>query len=327
MQHARTIAMADTLLTDGRAEDVADMVTPLLDSVTAPAASTGQILLRARMARVEVVHRDRPERAFELLPSIDEVADACTCVRAEVALWRGWAHAHSPETVEEATRALHLLKQGQELFASICDPVGRCWALLGWAQAYVALEEYGLMRRVLDDASALLDQLQDTQAEHWLHELRRRARTEGPEGRAESAAATVDPTTAVDGFIAESREMQAVAETIRQIQPSHSPVLVTGESGAGKRLAGRTIHETSVRADGPVETISCDPTQAGEPLEAQLFGTEGDGTSRSGAVHAAHGGTLIVEDIDALPPSLQSSLLEFLDTGTLPIEGAEPVDV
>ena len=322
MRHARTIAMATTLLADGRAEDVADMVTPLLDSVTAPAASTGQILLRGRMARVEVAHRDRPERAFELLPSIDEVGDACTCVRAEVALWRGWALTRQPDTVNEATQALHLLKESQELFASICDPAGRCWALLGRAQAYEALDEYGLMRHVLNDASALLDRLQDTQAEHWLHKLRSRARTEDQEDR------TVDPTTAVDGFIAESREMQKVAETIRQIQPSHSPVLITGEGGAGKHLVARTIHETSVRGDGPVETIACNPTQTGGPLEAQLFGTKGDEGPRSGAAQAADGGTLIVEDIDALSPSLQSSLLRVLDTGTVPGGSeAEPVDV
>ena len=324
MRHARTIAMATTLLADGRAEDVAEMVTPLLDAITAPAADTGQILLRGRMARVEVAHRDRPGRAFDLLPPIDEIGDACTCVRAEVALWRGWAHARRSDTIDETTRALHLLKESQELFASICDPAGRCWALLGRAQAYDALDEYGLMRRVLDDASALLDRLQDTQAERWLHELRSRVRAEEPADR------PVDPTMVVDGFIAESREMQAVAETIREIQPSHSPVLLTGESGTGKRLVARTIHETSGRADGPVETISCDPTQAGEPLEAQLFGTKGNDASRSGAVQAADGGTLIVEDIDALPPSLQSSLLDLLDTGTLPAEGdedTEPVDV
>jgi DNA-binding NtrC family response regulator/tetratricopeptide (TPR) repeat protein len=499
----------------------------LLDSVTAPAAHTGQILLRGLMARVEVAHRDRPERAFELTPSTDEVDDSCTCVRAEVALWRGWGHARRSETVDEATRALHLLKESQELFASICDPLGRAWALLGRAQAYATLEEYGLMRRVLDDASALLNRLQDTQAERWLHELsipalriadryeqaerhvvalrsvaeewddrrvrghatahaallqyaseaapsdiidtaetaasllrqrdgstatsllravrahvgalsrqaawgdafgllddaaaslpnnssvekslqtlraqvalrrgnaehalsmlddvferrlsltpnlqrsriallygktfaaqgrpdeaetwlRRAHRTARETGHraneqraregltdlftdwAETTRTTVHPADAVEGFVAESREMQAVADTVRQIQPSHSPVLITGEGGAGKRLVARTIHATSVRSDGPVKQVSCDPTQAGESLEAQLFGTTGDGMFQSGAVRAAHGGTLIIEDIDALPSSLQSSLLRLLDTGAVAgghDADAEPVDV
>jgi len=549
MDHARTIAMAGTLLVDGRAEDVADMVEPLLDPVTAPAASTGQILLRGLMARVEVAHRDRLHPAFDLLPSVEEVTNSCTCARAEVALWRGWAHARRSEAVDEATRALHLLKESQELFASICDPVGRCWALLGQARAYYALEEYGLMRHVLDDAATLLDRLQDTQAKRWLHELRipalrfadryeraeehaaalrsiaeewndhrvrghaiahvallrydleapspdiiddaetamsllrqsdaatyasllratrahvgalcRRAAWGEAFGRIDDAAslladdssaeailrtlrarvalrrgnaehalsvlddvfkrtlvptpdlqrsrvallygvafreqgrsdmaetwlrrahrtaretghrvtqehalralrdvdgeltsvprsddetaslpdasqpartvaspAPTDPADVIDGFVAESREMQAVADTIRQVQPSRSPVLVTGEGGVGKRLVARAVHATSERADGPVETIACAPTQTEEPLKTQLFGEVRDGgTQRSGAVHAADGGTLIVEDVDALPLSVQSLLLHLLDTGEVSVEddrNAEPVDV
>lgn len=529
MDHARTIAMATTLLADGRAEDVADMIEPLLDSVTAPAASTGQILLRGRMARVEMVHRGRPERAFELLPEVEEVSDLCTCVRAEVALWRGWGHARRSETIDKATRALHLLKESQELFASICEPVGRGWALLGRARAYLALEEHGLLRRVLDDAASLLDRLQDTQAERWLHNLyipafrftgqyeqahehvealrsisadrndhrmrgrvaahaavlrsdrgaesssiiehaetarallrqeasvaaepllwateahvealsrredwraaldliddtenalpndssaktsvqtlraqvalrrgdaeralilldeafdrtlspqpglqrssvallygnvlraqnhldeaetwfrraRRTARETGhhvnhrraeealndaPEGDSDSSPSiTNDPTETLDGFVAESREMQAVADTIQQIQPSHSPVLITGERGAGKRLVARAVHATSKRADGPVKTISCAPTQTEEPLEARLFGSvEDDGGRRPGAVHAADGGTLVIEDIDALPLPLQSSLLSLLSTDEARPDGrtdAEPVNL
>lgn len=313
MDHARTIAMATTLLADGRAEAVTEMVEPLLDPVTAPAASTGQILLRGLLARVEVTHRDRPDLALDLLPTAEAVSDSCTCVRADVALWRGWAHVRRAESVDEATRGLHLLKESRELFASICDPVGRCWALLGQAAAYDALDEPGLLHRVLDDASDLLDRLKDTPARWWLHELRGRSDSAASEHEATSPAAATDPTTAVDGFVAESRAMQSVAQTIRKIQPSRSPVLITGESGAGKRLVARTIHATSPRADGPLEHVSCDPTQAGASLEAQLFGAKTDGVPRRGAVQAADGGTLIIDDIDALPRPLQSSLLDLLD--------------
>lgn len=317
MDHARTIAMATTLLADGRAEAVTDMVEPLLNPVTAPAASTGQILLRGLLARVEVTHRERPDSALDLLPTAEEVTDLCTCVRADVALWRGWAHVRRAESVDEATRGLHLLKESRELFASICDPVGRCWALLGQAAAYDALDEPGLLHRVLDDASDLLDRLKDTPARRWLHELRGQSCSAASGHEATQPGTmrdtTTDPSTAVDGFVAESRAMQAVAETIRKIQPSRSPVLITGEGGAGKRLVARTIHATSPRADGPLEHVSCDPTQAGASLETQLFGAETDGASHRGAVQAADGGTLIIDDIDALPRPLHSSLLDLLD--------------
>jgi len=330
MDHARTIAMATTLLADGRAEAVTDMVEPLLDPVTAPAASTGQILLRGLLARVEVTHRDRPDSALDLLPTAEEVTGLCTCVRADVALWRGWAYVRRAESVDEATRGLHLLKESRELFASICDPVGRCWALLGQAAAYEALDEPGLLHRVLDDASGLLDRLKDTPAKQWLHELRGRSDSAACEREATPPEATTDPTTAVDGFVAESRAMQAVAQTIRKIQPSRSPVLITGEGGAGKRLVARTIHATSPRANGPLEHVSCDPTQAGASLEAQLFGAETEGAPRRGAVQAADGGTLIIDDIDALPRPLQSSLLDLLDGNASPLAetaGGDPLDV
>lgn len=176
--------MATTLLADGRAADVADMVEPLLDPVKAPAASTGQILLRGLMARVEIAHRDHLDEGLALLPEPEDVHDLCTCVRAEVALWRGWAHARRP--AGETTRALRLLEESRKLFATINDPLGRCWALLGRAQAYFAIDEYALMRPVLDDGAALLDHLRETQAKRWLHELRIRAlRFEGRYDEAE----------------------------------------------------------------------------------------------------------------------------------------------
>lgn len=532
MRHARTIAMATTLLADGRTGDVADMVEPLLDPVSAPAARTGQILLRGLMARVEVLRRGRPERALELLPTLDEVSSLCTCVRAEASLWRGWARVRRPTTLDETTRGLRQLKEGHDLYRSIHDPVSRTWALLGQARAYAALNEYGLMRRILDDTAPLTDRLQDTQAQRWLHDLRvETLRTEGDFERAhdhltalrdiganwnaprlqgrdaahaallrlyqeaspavileeadtalshlrrlsdipprpflwavrarvgalcrqdetadalallDDAEATLinvptveaslqmlrarvalrrgnaeharslldaafdrsppslpdlsqsevallygrvfahqdryeeaqrwlhtaertaresghrlhqkraedrvqtlesrsdapsassfpqstDPTAAVEGFVAESRAMQSVADTIRRIRPSRSPVLITGEGGSGKRLVAQALHETSVRAQGPLESVSCAPTQPEEPLRNQLFGaSSNDGARGLGAVQAAQGGTLVLEDIDALPQSLQSSLLRLLNTGAVPApdgDSEEPVDV
>ena len=171
MEHAQTIAMARNLLAEGRAEDVVQMVDPLLAPVDAPPASTGQIMLRALRARVEVVHQDDTERALTLLPSLDAISDLCTCARAEVALWRGWAHARRHGDANEAARALRLLDRAADLFDSIHDPDGRCWALLGRAQAFFAIDEYALMRHVLRDAAPLVDKLHDEQIERWHHEL------------------------------------------------------------------------------------------------------------------------------------------------------------
>jgi len=171
MDHAQTIAMATDLLADGRAEDVVQMVDPLLEPVEAPAASTGQLLLRGLRARIEVVHRDRPERALEYLPPLDAVQDLCACVRAEVGLWRGWVHARRSSRPTVAAQALDLLDDTAALFTSLHDPRGRCWTLLGRAQAQFHLGEYALMRHSLKDAAPLVDRLDDRSAERWVHDL------------------------------------------------------------------------------------------------------------------------------------------------------------
>jgi len=171
MDHAQTIAMATDLLADGRAEDVVQMVDPLLEPVEAPAASTGQLLLRGLRARIEVVHRDRPARALEYLPSPSAVQDLCACVRAEVGLWRGWVHARRSSRPAVAIRALGLLEDADDLFGSIHDPRGRCWARLGRARALFSLGEYALMRRTLDDAEPLVGRLDEDGTQRWFHDL------------------------------------------------------------------------------------------------------------------------------------------------------------
>ena len=171
MDHAKTIAMARDLLGDGRAGDVVQMVDPLLEHVDAPARSTGQLLLHAVRAQIEVAYRDRPDRALDLLPPLSDVHELCTCVRAEVALWRGWARARQLQEARTADRALHQLQHAAELFDSIHDPRGRVWALLGQAQTYERLEEYALLRNVLSTVEDLRPSLNNRLIDRWVHEL------------------------------------------------------------------------------------------------------------------------------------------------------------
>jgi DNA-binding NtrC family response regulator len=134
----------------------------------------------------------------------------------------------------------------------------------------------------------------------------------------------------VEGFVAESDAMQAVADQVRRIRTSHSPALLTGEGGVGKRLLARAVHATSERADGPFRHVACANMQH-EPIAERLFGVvDAEGALTPGAVHHADGGTLLVEDVDALSPAVQSSLLHLLEAGEAVPEGgteALPVDV
>jgi DNA-binding NtrC family response regulator len=171
MDHAKTIAMAQDLLAEGRGDDVVRMVDPLLDPIGAPAADTGQLLLRALRAKVSIVVHETPGDALDLLPPRAAVADLCTCVRADVTLWHGWAHALRNEEVGEATQALRLLDSARELHASIHDASGQCWALLGTALAYASLDEYAALRQVLNEADPWVSELDDGLAKQWLHRL------------------------------------------------------------------------------------------------------------------------------------------------------------
>ncbi len=148
----------------------------------------------------------------------------------------------------------------------------------------------------------------------------------GAEGRA-----THDAQTAATPFIGHSEAMQAVARTIRKIATDDAPVLITGETGTGKELAARQIHHASRRADGPFVSINCGALSP-QTLPTELFGHERSafaGTpGRAGRIEAANGGTLLLEEIDALPAAQQAGLLRFLEEGTIErIGGLESVAV
>ena len=172
MEHAQTIAMATDLLAEGRAEDVVQMVDPLLTDDPPSPQQTGQVRLRTLRARIEIVDRGRPDAGRAYLPALSAIDDLCTCVRAQVALWRGWACAQPQAEAHAPSRALYLLNEADALFQSIHDPQGRCWALLGRARAYERLEEYAQVEDTLDASASLLSALDSSAASRWDHQLR-----------------------------------------------------------------------------------------------------------------------------------------------------------
>lgn len=105
------------------------------------------------------------------------------------------------------------------------------------------------------------------------------------------------------------------------------PVLVTGETGAGKEVAARALHEVSHRHDGPLIAINCGAI-APQLMAAELFGhVEGafTGARRGGSagkIEAAQGGTLLLDEIGDMPLELQVGLLRMLDSGEVLRVGA-----
>jgi two-component system response regulator HydG len=115
-----------------------------------------------------------------------------------------------------------------------------------------------------------------------------------------------------------SPAMQEVFRLIERVGPTGANVLLTGESGSGKELAARSIHECSARRDGPFVAINCGAIPAGL-IEAELFGYEegsftGAHRTHDGVFERAQGGTLLLDEITELPLDMQSRLLRVLES-------------
>lgn len=119
-------------------------------------------------------------------------------------------------------------------------------------------------------------------------------------------------------LIGASLVMRELFAKLQSIAPRETTVLVTGETGTGKELAARALHEHSGRR-GPFLTIDCTGLQV-TTAEAALFGARkgaytGATADRAGFFEAAHGGTLFVDEIGELPLELQMKFLRFLERG------------
>jgi two-component system nitrogen regulation response regulator NtrX len=118
-------------------------------------------------------------------------------------------------------------------------------------------------------------------------------------------------------MLSQSPEMHHVFETIRMLAPTDATVVVEGETGTGKELVARTIHQLSPRRNGPFITINC----GGLPetlFESELFGYErgtftGADQARPGKIELAHGGTLFLDEIENMSLSMQAKLLLVLN--------------
>jgi len=119
-----------------------------------------------------------------------------------------------------------------------------------------------------------------------------------------------------DNIVADSKKMQAVLALIERVAPTNVTVLIGGESGVGKDLVARAIHQHSQRAAGPFVKINS--TAIPETLlESELFGYEkgafsGATTSKPGKFELADKGTLFLDEIGDVPPAIQVKLLRVL---------------
>lgn len=138
--------------------------------------------------------------------------------------------------------------------------------------------------------------------------------------------------TGLDNIVGSSPKMRSIFELIQTIAPQTSRVLITGESGTGKELVARAIHENSMRAKAPFITINCGAFPE-TLLESELFGYvkgafTGANDNRAGLFQAADGGTLFMDEIGNMSPTMQVRLYRVLQEGKVrPVGSTEETDV
>ena len=130
----------------------------------------------------------------------------------------------------------------------------------------------------------------------------------------------------IGNIIGHSERMQAVYQMIETVAAVQSTILVTGESGTGKELVARAIHDLSPRSDKPFVSINCGAFTE-TLLESELFGYvkgafTGASTNRKGLFEAAHRGTIFLDEIGEMSPSMQVKLLRVLQERKLRPVGA-----
>jgi two-component system response regulator HydG len=133
-------------------------------------------------------------------------------------------------------------------------------------------------------------------------------------------------------IVGQSPALRESLEMVRQVADSDATVLLTGESGTGKELFARMIGDLSHRADKPFVTVNC-ASLPESILESELFGYEegaftGATQDKPGRFEVADGGTVFLDEIGEVPPSVQVKLLRVLQEGTFERLGAnEPTQV
>ncbi|MCL4105361.1 UNVERIFIED_CONTAM: hypothetical protein GTU68_055492 [Idotea baltica] len=127
-----------------------------------------------------------------------------------------------------------------------------------------------------------------------------------------------DGTTLMKKLIGQSPVMERLKEDVLDLGQADGHVLIEGETGTGKTLVAHALHAVGARAGKKFVLLSC-AAYSEEDLTKKLFGPV-DGDAEKPAIEAARGGTLVLEDVEALSPALQARLLTFINDQGTPAE-------
>ena len=120
----------------------------------------------------------------------------------------------------------------------------------------------------------------------------------------------------LSALVGESSAMRKLLRYARQAAQSQGPILLRGEEEVGKAQLAEAIHFGSERAAGPLITLNCQALPS-ERMALELMGSDEAGQERAGKFELAHGGTLVLEQVECLSAPMQAALLQLLKTGRI----------
>ncbi len=136
------------------------------------------------------------------------------------------------------------------------------------------------------------------------------------QSRHQSQRATIRRSQELAGVVGQAPAMQAIFEAVEIVAKTDSTVLITGETGTGKELIARAVHDAGARCERTLITVNC-AALPGELIESELFGHErgaftGATTQRRGRFELADGGTIFLDEVGELSAQAQAKLLRVL---------------
>jgi len=140
--------------------------------------------------------------------------------------------------------------------------------------------------------------------------------SETSEDEAPASMAAEDQNSILDRMIGKSEAMMRVRQTILKLARSQAPVMVSGDSGTGKELAARLIHDLGPRSEQPFVAVNCGAIPS-ELMESEFFGHKkgsftGADADKEGLFQNANGGTLFLDEVADLPLNMQVKLLRVI---------------
>ena len=296
----------------GEESDVRRLSEIVLDGLfNVTSADIGAVLLFNDSSANHANHRNLELVAFKSLDSsrqFERVSDYVTNIVLES---RAAVVAHDIKTDGEFSASESLKEMRVE--SIICAPIRTTERLLGMIQLYSTNPDSRLKAEDAEFTLAVADQLAVT-----LENLKERSRLAAVVSRVEIENKTLREQLLIETeLVGDSDSIRRLRERILRIAPTGATVLIRGESGVGKELVARAIHQHSNRADGPFVTMNC-AALSESLLESELFGHEkgsftGAVTRKIGKFEQAHTGTIFLDEVGEMSPAIQAKFLRVLE--------------